>query len=154
MEYYINNRAADFHIDKELDQLIKNVILECINIEGIDSNVEVSLSFVDNKEIKELNKTYRNIDESTDVLSFPMEEDILVPMPLLGDIIISVEKAKEQALEFGHSLTREISYLVAHSMFHLMGYDHMEQDEKSEMRIKEKLVMKNLGIFKAREEEQ
>ena len=154
MEYYINNRAADFHIDKELDQLIKNVILECINIEGIDSNVEVSLSFVDNKEIKELNKTYRNIDESTDVLSFPMEEDILVPMPLLGDIIISVEEAKEQALEFGHSLTREISYLVAHSMFHLMGYDHMEQDEKSEMRIKEKLVMKNLGIFKAREEEQ
>ena len=74
-------------------------------------------------------------------------------MPLLGDIIISVEKAKEQSLEFGHSLTREISYLVAHSMYHLMGYDHMEQDEKSEMRIKEKLVMKNLGIFRAREEE-
>lgn len=153
MEYYIDNRVPDFHIDKELEQLIKNVILECINIEGIDSDVEVSLSFVDNKEIKELNKTYRNIDESTDVLSFPMEQDILVPMPLLGDIIISVEKAKEQSLEFGHSLTREISYLVAHSMYHLMGYDHMEQDEKSEMRIKEKLVMKNLGIFRAREEE-
>ena len=153
MEYYIDNRVPDFHIDKELEQLIKNVILECINIEGIDSDVEVSLSFVDNKEIKELNKTYRNIDESTDVLSFPMEQDILVPMPLLGDIIISVEKAKEQSLEFGHSLTREISYLVAHSMYHLMGYDHMEQDEKSEMRIKEKLVMKNLGILRAREEE-
>ena len=104
-------------------------------------------------EIKELNKMYRNMDKATDVLSFPMDEDILVPMPLLGDIIISIETAREQANELGHSLNREICYLIAHSMFHLMGYDHMEEEEKKEMRLKEKQVMKDIGIFKAREEE-
>lgn len=72
----------------------------------------------------------------------------MVPVPLLGDIIISVEKALEQAEEFGHSLERELAYLTAHSMFHLMGYDHMEENEKREMRLKEKQVMKKVEIFR------
>lgn len=153
MEFYIDNREGSFEISDELNKLIENIILESLIVEGLSTEVEVSISFVDNAEIRELNKTYRNMDESTDVLSFPMDEDMLVPMPLLGDIIISVEMARDQANEFGHNLNREISYLIAHSMFHLMGYDHMDEDGKKEMRSKEKQVMKNLGIFKVREEE-
>lgn len=152
MEFYIDNRQENFEITDELNKIIENVILESLNVEGLSTDVEVSISFVDNAEIKSLNKTYRNIDESTDVLSFPMDDQVLVPISLLGDIIISIETAREQATEFGHSLNREISYLVAHSMFHLMGYDHMEDEEKRDMRFKEKQVMKNLGIFKSRED--
>lgn len=153
MEFYIDNRQETFEVDDELNKLIESVIIKSLNVEGLSTEVEVSISFVDNVEIKELNKMYRNIDKATDVLSFPMDEDILVPMPLLGDIIISIETAREQANELGHSLNREICYLIAHSMFHLMGYDHMEEEEKKEMRLKEKQVMKDIGIFKAREEE-
>lgn len=153
MEFYIDNRQEKIKITDELNKIIENVILESLNVEGLSTEVEVSISFVDNAEIKELNKEYRGIDESTDVLSFPMDEDMIVPMPLLGDIIISMETAMDQANEFGHSLDREIGYLIAHSMFHLMGYDHMDEEEKREMRSKEKQVMKNLGIFKAGEEE-
>ena len=153
MEFYIDNRQEKIKITDELNKIIENVILESLNVEGLSTEVEVSISFVDNAEIKELNKEYRGIDESTDVLSFPMDEDMIVPMPLLGDIIISMETAIDQANEFGHSLDREIGYLIAHSMFHLMGYDHMDEEEKREMRSKEKQVMKNLGIFKAGEEE-
>ena len=153
MEFYIDNRQETFEVDDELNKLIESVIIKSLNVEGLSTEVEVSISFVDNVEIKELNKMYRNMDKATDVLSFPMDEDILVPMPLLGDIIISIETAREQANELGHSLNREICYLIAHSMFHLMGYDHMEEEEKKEMRLKEKQVMKDIGIFKAREEE-
>jgi probable rRNA maturation factor len=153
MEFYIDNRQETFEVDDELNKLIESVIIKSLNVEGLSTEVEVSISFVDNVEIKELNKMYRNIDKATDVLSFPMDEDILVPMPLLGDIIISIETAREQANELGHSLNREICYLIAHSMFHLMGYDHMEEEEKKEMRLKEKQVMKDIGVFKAREEE-
>lgn len=153
MEFYIDNRQEKIKITDELNKIIENVILESLNVEGLSTEVEVSISFVDNAEIKELNKEYRGIDESTDVLSFPMDEDMIVPMLLLGDIIISMETAMDQANEFGHSLDREIAYLIAHSMFHLMGYDHMDEEEKREMRSKEKQVMKNLGIFKAGEEE-
>lgn len=153
MEFYIDNRQEIFEVDDELNKLIESVIIKSLNVEGLSTEVEVSISFVDNVEIKELNKMYRNIDKATDVLSFPMDEDILVPMPLLGDIIISIETAREQANELGHSVNREICYLIAHSMFHLMGYDHMEEEEKKEMRLKEKQVMKDIGIFKAREEE-
>lgn len=153
MEYYIDNRQTEVEITERLNKLIESVIIQSLNVEGKSTNVEVSISFVNNKEIQELNKDYRAIDEITDVLSFPIDDDILVPVPLLGDIIISMERAKEQASEFGHSLDREIAYLVAHSMFHLMGYDHMVEEEKVNMRLKEKQVMKKLGIFKVEEEE-
>lgn len=153
MEYYIDNRQTEVEITERLNKLIESVIIQSLNVEGKSTNVEVSISFVNNKEIQELNKDYRAIDEITDVLSFPIDDDILVPVPLLGDIIISMERAKEQASELGHSLDREIAYLIAHSMFHLMGYDHMVEEEKVNMRLKEKQVMKKLGIFKVEEEE-
>ena len=153
MEYYIDNRQNKIEITSELEKIIESVVVESLKVEGLSQDVEVSISFVENDEIKELNREYRGIDEITDVLSFPMDSHIVVPIPLLGDIIISMEKTIEQANEFGHSINREISYLIAHSMFHLMGYDHLEEDEKNKMRLKEKQVMKNLGIFKVDEKE-
>ena len=149
MEVYIDNRQDKVDLDENIYELLESVIKECLILEGKPLNYEISLSFVDNEEIRDLNREYRNVDRETDVLSFPMEEDdLLVPTPLLGDIIISVEKALEQSVEYGHSILREISYLTAHSMFHLLGYDHMEEEEKVIMRDKEKKVMKILNIFK------
>jgi probable rRNA maturation factor len=154
MKIYIDNRQDKVEIDENIYDILKEVIKECLILEGKSLNYEISLSFVDNKEIRALNREYRNVDRETDVLSFPMgEEDFLVPLPLLGDIIISAEKALEQSKEYGHSLLREISYLTAHSMFHLLGYDHMEEDEKEIMRQKEKDVMKKLKIFKEERED-
>lgn len=148
MQYYIDNRQSKYEITSETEELIQKVILESLKVEGLDDNYEVSISFVENSEIRDLNNQYRNVDSDTDVLSFPMEDEFDYGTPLLGDIIISVEKADEQSREFGHSLQREIAYLTCHSMFHLLGYDHMNDEEKNEMRNKEKQVMKNLKIFK------
>lgn len=148
MQYYIDNRQSKYEITSETEELIQKVILESLKVEGLDDNFEVSISFVENSEIRDLNNQYRNVDSDTDVLSFPMEDEFDYGTPLLGDIIISVEKADEQSREFGHSLQREIAYLTCHSMFHLLGYDHMNDEEKNEMRNKEKQVMKNLKIFK------
>lgn len=149
MEVLIDNRQNKVEIDSEIDKIIREVIDECLDVEGQSKEFEISVSFVDNCEIRKLNKDYRNVDSATDVLSFPMSDDLEKDYtPLLGDIVISIERALEQSIEFGHPLKREIAYLTAHSMFHLLGYDHISIDEKNIMREKEKLVMKNLGIFK------
>ncbi|MDR7870173.1 MAG: rRNA maturation RNase YbeY [Tissierellaceae bacterium] len=150
MDFYIDNRQTDIAIDEdEVYDLFEKVLRECLIVEGIGTDYEIAISLVNNEEIKNLNRDYRGVDSETDVLSFPMDDEFHIGLPLLGDIIISVEKALEQSQEYGHSLERELAYLACHSMFHLMGYDHMELDEKQEMRNKEKEVMKNLGIFKA-----
>ncbi|MBU5438256.1 rRNA maturation RNase YbeY [Tissierella sp. MSJ-40] len=148
MEIYIDNRQNKIEIEEEIYEIIEKVAKESLLLEGKTLDYEISLSFVDNEEIKELNKKYRDVDKETDVLSFPIDEDLIVPIPLLGDIIISAEKALEQSENYGHSLFREIAYLTAHSMFHLMGYDHIEEKEKAVMREKEKEVMRILGVFK------
>lgn len=148
MYYDIDNRQDKFEITKEMEELVEKVIKEALKVEGKSDNYEVSISFVDNDEIKILNRDFRGVDKETDVLSFPMEDEFDFSTPILGDIIISLEKAEEQAKEYGHTLEREVAYLTAHSMFHLMGYDHMDEDEKAIMRGKEKQVMKNLKIFK------
>lgn len=149
MEIYIENRQEIIKINNNINDIIERTIKEALILEKGNLNYEVSVSIVDNDEIKELNKEYRGIDEETDVLSFPMEDEFVMEGPLLlGDIIISAEKALEQAEEYDHSLYREISYLTAHSMFHLMGYDHMTEDEKSIMRKKEKKIMSILEIFR------
>lgn len=151
MDIFIDNRQ-ELELEESAYELIEKVIEESLKVEKEDLNVEVSISFVSNEEIKDLNREYRNKDSVTDVLSFPMDfedEFIFEGAPkILGDIIISLERAKEQAEELGHSLEREVAYLTAHSMFHLMGYDHMTDEDKLEMRSREKEVMKNLGIFK------
>lgn len=150
MEIFIDNRQDEILLDEEIETMINKVVKECLLYEKIGTDYEISVSFVNNEEIKDLNTRFRGKNKETDVLSFPMDEEIDIEgqTPLLGDIVISVEKAQEQANEYNHSLIREIAYLTAHSMLHLMGYDHMTEEDKKIMRDKEKDIMKNLGIFK------
>ena len=151
MEILISDEQEKIVLGEAIRELLEHVVRECLSVEGLGTDYEVSITFVDDKEIQRLNKIYRDIDEPTDVLSFPIFDiDESVPYtPLLGDIVISLETAKRQSEEFGHSLEREIAYLTAHSMFHLLGYDHLEEDEKLEMRSREKQAMKNLKLFKS-----
>ncbi|MDD2494779.1 MAG: rRNA maturation RNase YbeY, partial [Tissierellia bacterium] len=134
--------------DENMDSIV-NAVETTIETEQAVGDLEVSVSFVTNEEIRQLNKAYRNVDSETDVLSFPMDDDEDIEgFIMLGDVIISTEKVIEQAQEFGHSLEREMIYLTVHSMLHLLGYDHMEDEEKEEMRKMEKEVMKKLQLFK------
>ncbi len=149
MNVIVDNRQDFAELDLRIMESINRVIFASLEYEGIPDDCDISLSFVTNEEIRELNRDYRGIDSVTDVLSFPLfdeETDIDYGEVSLGDIVISVERATEQANEFGHSLEREICFLVCHSMFHLFGYDHMEEDEKKEMRFKEEEVLTKLGI--------
>lgn len=141
-----NQTEQNIDMDDKLEDVIKTVL----QTEGLSLAYEVSISFVDKDEIHRLNKEYRGVDRPTDVLSFPMDEDFLIEGvdTMLGDIVICMDIAKEQADDFGHSLDREIMYLTAHSCLHLLGYDHMEQEEKLAMRSREKKVMRSLGVFK------
>lgn len=148
MTLYIDNRQEDHEITEEMEFLIEKVILESLKVEGIKDDYEISLSFVSDEEIHQLNKDYRGVDKVTDVLSFPMDDEFGMEPPMLGDIIISVNTAYRQANEYKHSFEREIAYLVCHSMLHLLGYNHLDDDEKEEMRKQEKKIMGNLKIFK------
>lgn len=149
MNVYIDNRQDKIKVGVALENIIESVIDECLSVEEMSKDVEVSVSFVDNNEIRELNRDYRNVDAPTDVLSFPMNEDFEEPLSkILGDIVISLERALEQSVVYGHTIEREVAYLTAHSMFHLLGYDHMTDEDKILMREKEKQVMKNLKIYK------
>jgi probable rRNA maturation factor len=142
-----DNRQDVMKITKENEAAIEKAVGAVLNKEELNGYFEVSVSFVTNEEIKELNKEYRNADNETDVLSFPMNEEF-DGVIILGDIVISTQKIIEQAADFNHSLEREMSYLIVHSMLHLLGYDHMRPDENSDMRAKEKEIMKELNIFK------
>lgn len=150
MELWIDNRQSIHPVDEALMEEVERAVKMALQLERNSLDYEVSVSFVTNEEIHELNRDYRGVDRPTDVLSFQMdEEEVYGEMDVvLGDIVISMEKALEQAEDFGHSLTREVVYLTVHSMFHLMGYDHMNEEEKAEMRGKEKAVLKELGVFK------
>ncbi|NLK65137.1 MAG: rRNA maturation RNase YbeY [Tissierellia bacterium] len=142
-----DNRQDAMEITKDNEAAIEKAVEAVLINEELDGDFEVSISFVTNEEIKELNKEYRNVDTETDVLSFPMNEEFN-GVNILGDIVISTQKIIEQANELNHSLEREMIYLTVHSMLHLLGYDHINQDEKSDMRAKEKKIMKELNIFK------
>lgn len=154
MKLIINNETnEDINIKNDLEKVIREVL----DVEKIDQEkCEVSLSFVDEEKIRQLNRDFRSIDRVTDVLSFPIEdffnedrENILKkPYLMLGDVVICLDVARKQADDLGHSFEREIMYLTCHSIFHLLGYDHIEDDDKKIMRKREKEVMKNLGVFK------
>ena len=135
---------------EQLIEIMKKSAEYCLEVEGLDSEAcEVSVSFVSNDRIRELNRTYRGIDKVTDVLSFPQyeaKEYVTGPLIELGDVVICKERAKQQSETFGHSFERELIYLFVHSMLHLLGYDHMENDEKEEMRVKEEAIMKYLNL--------
>ncbi len=143
----------DIDENKEYESHIKYVINECFKEEGLDKkNIYINVVLTDPENIRKINKEQRNIDQETDVLSFPMfEKDEIVNIPdnmldVLGDIVISIERVKEQANEYGHSFERELSYMVVHGFYHLMGYDHMEEDDKVKMRAKEENILNKLKI--------
>ena len=141
----------------QYEQVISKVLDECFKVEGlIDSKFIVSITLTNPENIQKLNKQYRNIDKPTDVLSFPMFEkleidDIILNKrfdneDVLGDMVISIPKVEEQAKEYRHSFERELSYMVVHSFYHLMGYDHIKEEDKAVMRPKEEFVLENLNI--------
>ena len=126
-------------IDYYLKTVVRTAILKTLEAEKVKHSVEVSVTFCDNKYIRSLNKEYRNKDKATDVLSFPMyTPDDIAAAPseeelLLGDIVISLERAKTQAAELGNSFVREVAFLTIHSMLHLLGYDHERSVEDDEV---------------------
>lgn len=147
IDVLFDDRQDVLEITKDNENAIVKAIEAVLSEENLQGDFEVSVSFVTNEEIRELNRDYRNVDSETDVLSFPMDDEF-DGITLLGDIVISTQKIIEQASDFNHSLEREMLYLTVHSMLHLLGYDHMDSDEKEDMRAKEKEIMRNLKIFK------
>lgn len=148
MEVYYDDRQDDIEITDEIKSLVEKSIASVLKVEGLDDEVEVSVSFVGDEEIKNLNRDYRGVDKSTDVLSFPMDDEFIIDKRILGDVIINTRRVMEQAEELGHSRERELSYLTVHSILHLLGYDHMEEEDKRKMREREKLAMKELEIYR------
>ena len=148
----ISNSQKEVKIPTGLRMLVRRCCNAVLRMENFQGAAEVSVTFANNEQIHEPNKMHRNVDAPTDVLSFPMGEDGKYDIDpatnakILGDIVISMEKAVEQAERFGHTLQREVGYLTAHSMLHLLGYDHEEPLEKVHMREKEELVMTQLGL--------
>ena len=155
----IENEQDDILISEEIESTIKTVIDASLAYENCDFDAEVSVTIVNNEAIREINRVTRDIDRPTDVLSFPMlyfdengdiidsdydmDGDVLV----LGDIVISAERAKEQAEEFGHSFRREIAFLTVHSMLHLLGYDHVDDPEGEKIMFrKQEEILDKLGI--------
>ncbi|CEQ18677.1 rRNA maturation RNase YbeY [Paraclostridium sordellii] len=149
MEIILDDRQDKIKVSEDLLEKIHDIIVESLHYEGYDDNYEVSLSFVDNEEIHELNRQYRGVDRATDVLSFPLltdDFDVEIEEESLGDIVISLDRALEQSEEYNHSFEREVCFLVCHSMFHLLGYDHDTEENTKDMRKREEDVLNKLNI--------
>ena len=154
----MNNAEINFleiEENKEYIKILTKVIDKCFEAEGLkNSKLYVNIILTNPENIRKINSKYRNIDKETDVLSFPMfEKEELetrdeVIMDILGDIVISINKVKKQAAEYGHSIERELSYMVVHGFYHLMGYDHIVEAERRIMREKEENILEKLGIIK------
>jgi probable rRNA maturation factor len=164
---YIDNRQDKLEIDDDILKSVNNIIEYALKEEEVDIDTEISVIFIDNDEIRNINKKQRNIDRITDVLSFPMldypkgrvyknvyKDNNFSPADLnegrlvLGDIVLSLERAKEQSEEYGHSFLREVCYLTIHSVLHLLGYDHMEDEEKNIMRKREEEILGKFNIVR------
>ena len=153
---YYEIQYLDIEKNKEYEDIIKPVVEECFKIEKIEkAKLYISITLTTPENIKKYNKQYRNIDKETDVLSFPMfEKDELESIinnnqentDILGDMVISIPRVREQAEEYGHSFERELAYMVVHSFYHLIGYDHIEEEDKKLMREKEEFVLNKLNI--------
>ncbi len=153
LKVVISNRQKAVKIPTGMNLLVRRACHAVLVYEKFEGSAEVSVSFVTNEEIQKLNNQYRNKDSATDVLSFPLGENGVYDVnestgaKLLGDIVISVEKAVEQAATYGHTLQREMGFLTVHSMFHLLGYDHEKGGLESViMREKEETVLAQLGL--------
>ncbi|MFL0251180.1 rRNA maturation RNase YbeY [Clostridium neuense] len=162
---FIDNRQKAIEVEEELYDKIKEIIDYGLKEEGVNPPYEVSVILIDNDEIRNINRETRKVDNATDVLSFPMLEypegmvfkDVYSNYKfddtyldegrlVIGDIAISLERAKEQSIEYGHSFLREVLYLTVHSVLHLMGYDHMEEADKKKMRVREEEILNKFGI--------
>ncbi len=149
----IINKQKAFKVPTGTRLLVRRCCNAVLTMEEFGKPAEVTVTFVDNEQIRDLNRTHRNVDSETDVLSFPLGENGVYDKNyetgayMLGDVVISLEKANAQAKLYGHSFRREIGYLTAHSMLHLLGYDHVGNDiEAMKMREKEEAVMQSLGL--------
>lgn len=156
VEFIIENETDEIISEEQIAEL-NAVCCEIMKNEDCNFDAEISFTFTDNEGIREINRDYRDIDRPTDVLSFPMlefgdeEEDAEFEtedgLVMLGDIVISIERAREQAEEFGHSLRRELAFLTAHSMLHLLGYDHVDDPVGEKLMIeKQDAALNALGI--------
>lgn len=152
MIYFMND--SEERISYGLKMLVRRAVVASLEYEGFCNDAEVSVTFTDNEGIRILNREHRGIDKETDVLSFPLtdfegtdEPPTDEPTVPLGDIVVSLEKAREQAAEFGHSFEREVAFLCVHSMLHLMGYDHVNSDEEdAQMRRRQTEILEKLGL--------
>lgn len=133
-------------LEKEM-KLVKKVVKYTLKMEHV-KKCECNVIFVTNEKIHEINRTYRNIDRETDVISFALEDnqDFQMEVRILGDIYISIDKAREQAVTYGHSVKREIAFLAVHGILHLLGYDHMTKEEENVMFQKQEEVLAHYGI--------
>ena len=150
---FLSNEQDKLDPPQDVEKLIEDCTAAALEEEGIDDTAEVSVTFVDNEGIRQLNNEHRGIDRETDVLSFPLGDDDGYEIDpdndaiMLGDIVISLEKAAQQAEEYGHSYRREVAFLITHSLFHLLGYDHVNgEEEEKEMFGKQEKVLDKLGI--------
>ena len=154
MKKFAEIEYLDLEENKDYEELINRVLNTCFQEENMEkTSIYIDITLTNPENIKRLNKEYRKIDKETDVLSFPMfeKEEIenlkLTTYPeTLGDIVISIERVKEQAVEYGHSFERELAYMVVHGFYHLMGEDHIEENDKLIMREKEEKVLEKLKI--------
>ena len=142
---------------EEYKNVIEKVLSQCFKEEKLEnSKLCITVTLTTPETIQEINKRHRNIDRATDVLSFPMfekdeldkkiQENDFENEDILGDIVVSVDKVKDQAIEYGHSFERELSYMIVHGFYHLMGYDHIEEEDKKIMRKKEEYILEKLNI--------
>ena len=149
----------DIEENSKYEKTIKKVVEKCFEEEGIsDSKLCLTVTLTNPENIRKINKEYRKIDKETDVLSFPMFEkqelDEMIAKEqfehedVLGDIIISIARVEEQAKEYGHSFERELSYMVVHGFYHVMGYDHIKEEDKVKMRPKEEKILNDLKILR------
>ncbi len=151
---YFATATDDYKISYKLKMLVRAAALATLCYEGYGQKCEISVTFTDNNGIRAVNREYRNIDKETDVLSFPLndfeggdEPPLDEPEISLGDIIISLERAEEQAKEFGHSFEREVAFLCVHSMLHLLGYDHERSEEEDiDMRRRQREILDIMGL--------
>lgn len=155
-ETLVDIEYIDIDENKEYESLIIKVMHECFDVENLlDTNIYIDVTLTNPKTIREMNKAHRDIDKETDVLSFPMFEKEEIPgmknleyEETLGDIVISLERVKEQAEEYGHSFERELAYMLVHGFYHLMGEDHMVESDKEIMREKEEYILNRLSILR------
>ena len=151
LRIYFENNQSKIVIGYQLKMLMRRAVEATLAYESINNDVEVSITFTDDESIHDLNLKYRGIDRATDVLSFPLEENVKNDrrggLIMLGDIVISLERAVAQAEEYGHSFQRETAFLCIHSVLHLLGYDHELGDkEDADMRKRQREIIESIGL--------